>query len=203
MTVYNDTPPPYSVPRDLEIYSPLFNPHPFWWACTLQSAQPDSRWPTQSSEELMSTLTRRHSHWPASKSTPAAGTCIARAATSTTSCRRVFMDPLPAPLAFSIRHRDDEPRLPNISLLRIWRAGLHGLQGRLKYFQDYTTLSRLQAPGLTPGLCKALGRQVVGFDDEQWNAVRYDLMLRVRASTPHLHTRRSRLDPGAASMPKN
>ena len=45
---------------------------------------------------------------PAYKSTPAAGTCNARATTSTTSCHRVLMDLLPAPLTFSVQHRDED-----------------------------------------------------------------------------------------------
>ena len=71
--MYNYTPPPYGVPRELELTPHSLTPtlSGVWWACTLQcAARHHDRWPTQSSKELMSTLTRRHPHWPASKSTP-------------------------------------------------------------------------------------------------------------------------------------
>ena len=64
-------------------------------------------------------------------------------------------------------------------------------------FGDLVALKKLQARRLSAAACKKIGREVIGFDEERWNAVKRDVMLDVLTAKFEQHPKMKR---GAAEV---
>ena len=60
-------------------------------------------------------------------------------------------------------------------------------------FGDLVALKKLQARRLSAAACKKIGREVIGFDEERWDAAKRDVMLDVLTAKFEQHPKLARV----------